>query len=295
MELSESSLRQFALLELPEMSDILSPDPQSPITNLQFLKLGGSLITDKTRPHSPRLDLMARLADEIVAARRRDISMQLILGHGSGSFGHVPASQYGTRQGVKSKEEWQGFVEVWREAIALNRLVIESLGEAGLPAVAFPPLASVIARDGRVEKWDLSPIIASLQAGLLPVVFGDVVFDSFRGGTILSTEDLFDYLARRLTPRTLLFAGLEPGVWIDFPACTQLIEEITPSNLSGIAAAIGASAATDVTGGMISKVQQSLELVRDIPGLEVRIFSGEISGLLERALLGEPVGTVIRI
>jgi isopentenyl phosphate kinase len=295
MELSEPSLRRFEPLESPEMSNIPSPITQSTITNLQFLKLGGSLITDKTRPHSPRLDLIARLADEIVAARQRDNSMHLILGHGSGSFGHVPARHYGTRQGVRSKEEWQGFVEVWREAIALNRLVVEALGKAGLPAIALPPLASVIARDGRIEKWDLSPIIASLNAGLLPVVFGDVVFDSFRGGTILSTEDLFDYLARQLFPRILLFAGLEPGVWIDFPACTQLLEEITPSSLAEFDNAIGASVAIDVTGGMISKVQQSLGLVRDIPGMEVRIFSGEIPGSLERALLGEPVGTVIRI
>ena len=267
---------------------------EHPFQNLQFLKLGGSLITVKTQPHSPRLDLIARLAGEIVAARRLDETLQLVLGHGSGSFGHVPASRYGTRQGVRTKEEWQGFVEVWREAVALNRLVVDSLGEAGLPVLALPPLASVSARNGQVETWDLTPLRAALQAGLLPVVFGDVVFDRLRGGTILSTEDLFDYLARRLFPRRMLFAGLEPGVWADFPACTQLVADITPSNLHHLAPTIGASAATDVTGGMISKVQRSMELVRDIPGLEVRIFSGESPGSLQRALLGEPVGTVIR-
>ena len=267
---------------------------ETPPGNLQFLKLGGSLITDKTRPHSPRLDLIARLAGEIVAARQQDQSLQLVLGHGSGSFGHIPARRYGTRQGVKTKEEWLGFVEVWREAVALNRLVVNALGESGLPAIALPPLASITARDGRVETWDLSPLRAALQAGLLPVVFGDVVFDKSRGGTILSTEDLFDYLARHLYPRRLLFAGLEPGVWADFPACTRLVEVITPSDLHDIAPTIGASVATDVTGGMISKVQRSMELVRDISGLEVRIFSGEAPGSLERALLGEPVGTVIR-
>jgi isopentenyl phosphate kinase len=277
------------------MRDSSPPTLPSAFANLQFLKLGGSLITDKALPHTPRLELITRLAGEIVAARHRDISLQLVLGHGSGSFGHVPARRHGTRQGVNTREEWQGFVEVWREAVALNRLVVDALGEAGLPAIALPPLASVIARDGRVETWDLSALIASLKAGLLPVVFGDVVFDTERGGTILSTEDLFDYLARQVHPQRLLFAGLEPGVWADFPACTCLVEVITPSNLPDFASAIGASVSTDVTGGMISKVKQSLELVQEISGLEVRIFSGEIPGSLERALLGEPVGTVIRM
>jgi len=277
------------------MSDIPSLGQQPATTNLQFLKLGGSLITDKTRPHSPRLDLIAHLAGEIAVARQHNISLQLVLGHGSGSFGHVPALRYGTRQGVKTREEWQGFVDVWQEAVALNHLVVDALGEAGLPAIALPPLASVTARDGRVETWDLSPLRASLQSGLLPVVFGDVVFDRLRGGTILSTEDLFDYLARQLCPRRILFAGLEPGVWADFPTCSRLVEVITPSNLPEIAPVIGASVATDVTGGMISKVQQSLRLVRDISGLEVCIFSGEIPGSLERALLGESIGTLIRM
>ena len=36
-----------------------------------FLKLGGSLITDKTRPHTPRLEVLRRLAGEVAAARQR--------------------------------------------------------------------------------------------------------------------------------------------------------------------------------------------------------------------------------
>jgi isopentenyl phosphate kinase len=259
----------------------------------QFLKLGGSLITDKTRPHTPRPDVLRRLASEVAAARRGSAGMRLLLGHGSGSFGHVPARRYQTRQGVRSAQEWQGFVEVWREAAALNRLVVDAFSDAGLPAMAFPPSAGLTARDGLVETWNLAPLEAALQAGLLPVVYGDVVFDQERGGTIFSTEDLFDHLARRLRPGRILLAGLEAGVWADYPRCTELVAEITPENLAQIAPALGGSAGTDVTGGMLSKVQQSLTLAQAVPGLQVRIFSGEAHGMLERALAGEPVGTLI--
>jgi len=90
-----------------------------------------------------------------------------------------------------------------------------------------------------------------------------------------------------------LLAGLEPGVWLDFPDCTEIIEEITPNNWDIIKTRIGGSASIDVTGGMYSKVFQSYQLAQDFPGLEVMIFSGHESGIIERALLGERIGTLI--
>jgi isopentenyl phosphate kinase len=216
-----------------------------------------------------------------------------VLGHGSGSFGHGPARRWGTRAGVRSPEEWLGFAEVWRAAQALNRLVLDALSAAGLPAIAFPPSAAVTARDGQVAAWDLDPIRRAMQAGLLPVIYGDVVFDTERGGTILSTEDLFAHLARQLRPGRLLLAGLEPGVWADFPACTRLIAEITPQDLPALEGALGGSAAPDVTGGMASKVKSVMALAQEIPGLEALVFSGETPGSLRRALLGERVGTIL--
>jgi isopentenyl phosphate kinase len=172
--------------------------------------------------------------------------------------------------------------------------VLEALDSAGLPAVAFPPSASVIASNGEVTVWDLEPIQAALKSNLLPVVYGDVVFDRVLGGTILSTEDLFGYLAPQLDPGCILLAGLEPGVWADYPICTRLIPEINIDNFGEVLPSLGGSAATDVTGGMASKVQQNFDLVKKVPGLEVQIFSGEEPGKLARALAGERVGTVVR-
>jgi len=294
-----------------------------------FLKLGGSLITEKTVPRTPRPEVLRRLAQEIAEARQANPGLRLLLGHGSGSFGHVPARQYGTRQGVRTPGQWRGFAEVWREANALNRLVVDALQEAGLPVVAFPPSASVTARAGQVAAWDLAPLRAALEAGLLPVVQGDVIFDTVRGGTILSTEEIFEHLARHLRPTRLLLAGIEPGVWKVYPplspdsveksrnqgvlggvgagpgpaptqdipifASSGIIREITPENYTEVLPILGGSQATDVTGGMASKVRQMLALVQALPGLEVLIFSGLKTGLVREALLGGMEGTKIRV
>ena len=66
---------------------------------LTFLKLGGSLITDKRTAQAFRADIASRVAFEI--AQALEIAPQpLIIGHGSGSFGHFPAHAHGTIRGV---------------------------------------------------------------------------------------------------------------------------------------------------------------------------------------------------
>jgi len=261
---------------------------------LTFLKLGGSLITEKNRPHTARQEIIQRLAQEIGAFLLEHPQTPLLLGHGSGSFGHVPARKYGTRQGVRSPLEWRGFIEVWREAWALNRLVMDALLEAGVPALAFPPSAAVTALEQTLLRWDLAPIQAALHAGLMPVVYGDVVFDLAAGGTIFSTEDLFEYLAIHLRPGRILLAGIERGVWRDYPVSTDPVAEITPAAFPALLPALSGSAAPDVTGGMLSKVQQSLNLIQRAPELEVQIFSAREPEALRKALNGERVGTLIR-
>ncbi len=264
-------------------------------SNLQFLKLGGSLITDKNAPQTAQRDVITRLATEIETALVRNKNLRLVLGHGSGSFGHVPAKKYSTRQGVDSAEGWRGFAEVWHEASSLNRIVMEALQEVGLPVVAFPPSGAVTTSEGQVTNWNIDPIRHALNAGLLPVVYGDVVFDEILGGTILSTEDLFMYLARALRPQRISLAGIDEGVWADYPHCTQLIPKITPNNWGQYAANLRGSAATDVTGGMASKVMQMLDLVEKIADLEVLIFSGKHPNKLLSALGGNMIGTKISI
>jgi len=269
------------------------------MAELIFLKLGGSLITDKDRPYTPRLDKLADLAGQIASFLSADLETgpasrpRLVLGHGSGSFGHTAAKTYGTRNGVRDADGWKGFAEVWFQASQLNNFVMDALHNAGIPSLAFPPSSSVIASDGKASLWETTPIRMALANGIMPVVHGDVVFDEVRGGTILSTEDLFSHLARQLFPNRILLAGLEAGVWEDFPDRTRLVSEIRPEVYEKMRAAVGGSASADVTGGMADKVEQMLGLVREISGLTAQIHSAEEPGCLKRALAGEILGTLI--
>ncbi|MEN8243154.1 MAG: isopentenyl phosphate kinase [Chloroflexota bacterium] len=264
------------------------------MSGLIFLKLGGSLITEKHTPMTPRLEVISRLAEEIAEVKNEKPGLQLVLGHGSGSFGHTPANQHGTRQGVNTPEQWRGFHEVWLQARRLNSIVIDALHQTGIAAMSFPVSAGARTSEMKIVSWDLTPMQAALQSGILPVVYGDVVFDEQIGGTILSTEDIFRHLTGILNPQQILLAGLEPGVWADYPQRSQLVKTITPENFDSLIPAIAGAAETDVTGGMRSKVQEMLQLVKIFPDLEICIFSGDTAGQIKTALLEIPSGTRIK-
>jgi isopentenyl phosphate kinase len=261
--------------------------------SVTYLKLGGSLITDKKRPHTARPEIIEQAVNEIKTALREGCPAKLILGHGSGSFGHVPAQKYGTRSGVRDAAGWQGFAEVWREARALNQLVVDACLKANLPVVAFPPSAMIISADRQIQTWNVRPLLQAADRGMIPLLFGDVVFDSGIGGTILSTEDLFAALADHLPPTRVLLAGVEQGVWQDYPKCTTLIKQINSAAYNEISQVAGGSDAPDVTGGMLEKLRILMALIARYPNCQGLIFSGMEPGNIYQALKGETPGTAV--
>jgi isopentenyl phosphate kinase len=88
-----------------------------------------------------------------------------------------------------------------------------------------------------------------------------------------------------------LLAGLEPGVLARWPDGQAIPRLAADAELGGV----GGAAAADVTGGMAGKVVAMQTLARDLPGMVVRIFSGEEPGLVQAALLGRAdAGTLIQ-
>ena len=254
-----------------------------------FIKLGGSLITDKTRAYTARHEIITRLAGEVCQALDAAPALRLLIGHGSGSFGHWAAKPYGTRQGVHTPAQWRGYAEVAAAAARLNRIVADAFLDAGVPVLNIQPSASARCHDYVLEHLDTHPIHAALARGLVPLVYGDVALDDVRGGTIISTEDIFVYLAGDLHPARILLLGEVPGV---LGPDGTVVPNITPANLSALREVLDGSSGVDVTGGMADKVTRMVELVQRHPETCVHILSGTEPGLLARVLLPSPASSV---
>ena len=150
------------------------------------------------------------------------------------------------------------------------------------PALSLQPSASARCHDYVLEHLDTRPIRAALAQGLVPLVYGDVALDDVQGGTIISTEDIFLYLAHELHPACILLLGQVPGL---LDADGAIIPHVTPADLPGLQDVLAGAAGVDVTGGMADKVRRMVELVQRHPHTCVHILSGAEPGLLARALL----------
>jgi isopentenyl phosphate kinase len=252
-----------------------------------LVKLGGSLITDKARPETVRTEVIARLVDEIAQAAQGPA--RLIVGHGSGSFGHVAASRSGIAGGLRSADQLRGVVETQRQAAALHRLVVEGLAAAGALPFSIVPSSCLVTVSGKPVTFDGEPLLLALRRGLLPVLYGDVVMDRDQGVAICSTERLFELAAEHLLEHGL---SIRRAIWLGetdgvYDAEGNTLPRLSAAGFEDAARAIGGSAGTDVTGGMRHRVETALSLARlGIPSL---IANGLTPGLLGRAVAGEPV------
>lgn len=258
-----------------------------------MVKLGGSVITDKTRPFTERMDVIKRLAGEIHSARS-ELGLRLIVGHGGGSYPHTPAAKFRVKEGRVAGSSPRGVALVQNAAARLNRLVVAALIEAGEDAVSVQPSASVLADSSSIVSWDTGALEAMLEAGLLPVVHGDVVMDATQGWSIASTEDLFLYLAAHLPVERVVIGSDVDGV-LDRAGSGAKFDVITPKDLKRISGSLQGAGTVDVTGGMRSKVESLLRLAEE-RGVESVILNAAKPGLLEAALRGKTgIGTEIRI
>jgi isopentenyl phosphate kinase len=259
---------------------------------LLFVKLGGSVITDKIRTATPRPEIIERLAQEVKAAQAKRPDLRILLGHGSGSFGHVVGRKYRIRQGITDEQpgarNWWGYAETGAVAARLNRLVTDIFFQVGVPVLSVQPSASACCRGGKLVAMGTYAIRQALRHDLVPLVYGDVAFDETQGCTIISTETVFAYLARTLHPARIVMVGEVNGVYDRDPLADDaaaLIPRITPQTFDDVQALLGSSHGVDVTGGMLSKVREMVTLVAQGDTQRVHLISGTRDGALVRVLL----------
>lgn len=264
--------------------------------NLILIKLGGSVITDKGKPFTAWEEIIRRLAREIKEARRDLKNTQIILAHGGGSFSHVPAAKYKTAEGIINKNSVWGLSVTADAAIQINRIVVKNFLKEGLSVFSFAPASFEFAKSKKEKKIFLEPIIEALRIGLIPVVYGDVILDEENGFCIFSAEKtltvLAKYLRKEYKIKKIIECGDTDGV---YDGKGKTISKITPNNFKGVKRWITGSRKVDVTGGMIHKVEESLNLAQNYK-IPTVIINGNKKGNLLGVMLGNKViATTIRV
>ena len=264
-----------------------------------FVKFGGSVITDKRTPEAPDLPVIHALAQAIATVRTVAPDIRLVLSHGSGSYGHVAAARYGIHKGLAADADWFGYAVTSGAASRLNRIVVDALLSAEVPALTLQPSATCETQDGAIVSWDTSHIQQALEYRLTPVIHGDVAFDRRQGCSIASTEMLLQWLTTvpALAPDRIILVG-ESAVYSADPHANPdavRIPLITRATMTQVLGGASGSHGVDVTGGMASKLRLMWSLVTHNPQLDV-VFIRPDPALLIRAILRQDLdeGTVMQ-
>lgn len=253
--------------------------------NPVILKIGGSVITEKDSdiPERAKVDEIERISHEI-ADFKSESDLNIILVHGAGSFGHPQAMKYRLNREFNS----QGVYLTHASVKKLNSMVLESLNNAGVPSLPVHPLNSCLFENGELVYFQLEQIRVMLERGIMPVLHGDVVLDRVKGVAILSGDRIIPYTASLLKASKIGAGSNVDGV---LDENGNVIKKITPLSFAEMKKHIKGSTSTDVTGGMLGKVSELLELASK--GISSRIFNASRKGMVSRFLYGEEIGTLI--
>ncbi len=255
---------------------------------MKVVKLGGSVITDKSVPFSVRKDVIARLAEEL-SKHLRSGGDTVVLVHGGGSYGHPM---------VKKCLELEGRISDWcftRVAYCmeeLNAIVLRELLVKGVRAVSLPP-HSICEVSGGEFQCALSNAVALAKRGMTPVLYGDVVPDVHGGYRVISGDDLAWLVAKEMHADVVVFLTNVDGVYLQDPrhGNLRLLKSVRLAELirGGFLGSAGRIA--DVTGGMRGKFESAVRV--GVKGVKAVVTNGLVPGNLLRALRGEEVGTVV--
>jgi isopentenyl phosphate kinase len=235
------------------------------------LKLGGSVVTKKDTPETVDEAALRR-----AAAALSESSDRLVVVHGGGSFGHHHAAAHDVSTTVGTHDD-AAVREIHGAMKRLNGAVIDALAEVGVPAVPVHPFSVAHRRADGTLRFPGETVEAIFEEGFLPVLHGDVVAHATEGATILSGDEIVVALAAALSADRVGVCSAVSGV---YDADGDVIDRI--DSFDDVAAAVGESGETDVTGGMAGKVRNLLSLeapasVFGIEGLEAFV-AGESPG-----------------
>ena len=245
------------------------------------VKLGGSVITDKSTPETVddrALERAASALAEVRASGGNETHPPMVVVHGAGSFGHHHAE----RHGLTVHEGTHDATALWDVHDAMRRLndrVTTALREAGLAPAPVHPFSLAHRDRGGDLTMPVEGVATMVGEGFVPVLHGDGVVQRGAGVTILSGDEVVVRLARDLDADRVGMCSTVPGVLRDGDVIPRI------EALDDARDVLGGADGVDVTGGMAAKVDTLLGV-----GTAARIFGlDDLPGFLA----GDDVGTLV--
>lgn len=220
---------------------------------MKILKIGGSVITDKSGYRKARQASIAKLAKAAAGIWKRGVR-DLVVVHGAGSFGHALVIKHNLQGGIMSAEQKLGYADTHAACCELSSMLVAALIENGAPAISMPPAMVLSLKDKRISRFDTKIIDDYQKSGYLPVLFGDMAPDTVLGGYPCSGDQIVSYLGKGAD-----FVVLATDVDGVLGEDGKPMPLITRKNFAEASRHLKHTA-NDVTGGMRGKIEELLSL-----------------------------------
>jgi isopentenyl phosphate kinase len=243
-----------------------------------LIKLGGSIITNKAKPLSPR----RKTIDNIVRSLKKT-NEDIIIVHGGGSYGHYWSVKYDMHTKPK-KYDVRGVSIVKNSMIELNKIILDSFLKNKLNPYCLPPTDFMIGDKQNTKK--IKEIKKIANSGMIPITYGDALWYGNKKSYILSGDKIMSILAKILRPRLSIFVLNVDGLYEDLKT-KKLFSEFKNEKISV------KKISMDVTGGMSRKVQEASKISK--MGLKVFFVNGNKPDRIVNAIKGKKFeGTLFR-
>ena len=243
-----------------------------------LIKLGGSIITNKEKPLSPRRKTIDKILKEV-----GKIKEPIIIVHGGGSYGHYWSVKYNMHT-KPAKTSPKGVAIVKNSMVELNKIILDSAVKNKVNSYCLPPTDFM--NGNKSIKSKILTINDIAKSGLTPITFGDALWFGQKKSYILSGDVIMTTIAKVLKPKLSLFVLNVDGVYSDLKT-KKLIHDFkkeTPKIQNNT---------MDVTGGMTRKITESNKMAR--AGLKVFFVNGNKPKTISDAILGKKFeGTLFR-
>ena len=254
------------------------------------LKLGGSLLTDKNKPKSIREDVIKSAVQQII-----DANIKLILIHGGGSFGHPLAKQYAISKGIDSsiKSQIIGLTKTHNAMNEFNSYIVNLFLEKGYPVLPIQP-SSIFIRDlNKISIHSIDIIEALLNLNILPILYGDIIFDKKGSFSILSGDQIIFKLCesiKKFQISKVIFTMETDGIYINDKRKDKnspiLATDLYSNQLEFLSLAdLGQK--IDVTGGIEGKFN-SVKKICDL-GIPVQLINGLKNSYILKSLTNQKI------
>ena len=243
-----------------------------------LIKLGGSIITNKGKPLSPRKKTIDNILKEI-----GKIKEPIIIVHGGGSYGHYWSVKYDMHT-KPAKTNPKGVAIVKNSMVELNKIILDSAVKNRINSYCLPPTDFM--NGNKAIKSKILTINDISKSGLTPITFGDALWFGQKKSYILSGDVIMTTIGKILKPRLSLFVLDVDGVYSDLKT-KRLIHDFKKEKPEI------KNNKMDVTGGMTRKITEANNMAK--AGLKIFFVNGNKPKRITDAVSGKRFeGTLFR-